>query len=204
MPLDFELTIGGDIPALLIGEGEDAVVVRGKVDRVDGLQKDGATYLRVVDYKTGKKRIDYAELYRGIGLQMLLYLFALLKNGKGRYGDRLLPAGVVYAPVRLDVVAADSRDVSQSELRAKRKPRRNGLLLDEQELLLSMDKSGAFDYLPVTAKNKDGQIVVDRRYSSLASLEELGALAHYTEKLLCDAAQALRGSCAGDSRLRHY
>lgn len=193
VPLDFELTIGGDIPALLIGEGEDAVVVRGKVDRVDGLQKDGATYLRVVDYKTGKKRIDYAELYRGIGLQMLLYLFALLKNGKGRYGDRLLPAGVVYAPVRLDVVAADSRDVSQSELRAKRKPRRNGLLLDEQELLLSMDKSGAFDYLPVTAKNKDGQIVVDRRYSSLASLEELGALAHYTEKLLCDAAQALRG-----------
>lgn len=34
------------------------VSIDGKVDRVDLLQRDGVQYLRVVDYKTGKKEFS--------------------------------------------------------------------------------------------------------------------------------------------------
>lgn len=193
VPVDFELSIGEDIPALQIGAGEDAVTVRGQIDRVDLLRKEGKTYLRILDYKTGKKHLDYAELYRGIGQQMLLYLDALLKNGGQRYGDNILPAGVVYVPVRLDVVQGKDREISDEGLRKGRKPRRNGLLLDDEQVLHAMDHSGAFSFLPVTAREeKGGGAIIDRRFSSLATLEQLGMLFHYTEDLLEEMAGSLR------------
>ncbi|NLT58429.1 MAG: hypothetical protein GXX99_05655 [Clostridiales bacterium] len=193
-PLDLELAVGRDIPPLRYGEGEQAVVVTGRVDRVDGYRKDGALYLRVVDYKTGLRQLEYGELYQGIGLQMLLYLSALLQNGQQRYGENLLPAGVVYAPVRLDIVSADDRAIDDEALQRERKKliRRNGLLLDREEVLLAMDRSGRFQHLPVSARERDGVLQIDRRGSSLASLEELGALQVYIEQLLRDTAQALQ------------
>ena len=68
--------------------GDTTLSVTGKVDRVDGWLKNGKLYLRVVDYKTGKKAFDLADVRYGLGIQMLLYLFALQ-----RYGGSAVPAG---------------------------------------------------------------------------------------------------------------
>ena len=59
------------------------------MDRVDGWEKDDKLYLRVVDYKSGKKKFDLANVKMGLDIQMLLYLFALEKEGKEifRLGD---------------------------------------------------------------------------------------------------------------------
>lgn len=202
VPLDFELEVGREIPPLRYGEGEEQVLVRGYVDRVDGYESGGALYLRVVDYKTGVKQLSYGELYQGIGLQMLLYLFALLQSGEQRYGKPVLPAGVVYAPVRLDVVAADSRDITPEQLAEKRETRRNGLLLDSEEILAAMDRSGSFSMLPVAVKKSDDTVEINRKSSSLASLEQLGALQLYVEQLLRDAAQRLQQGAADINPIR--
>lgn len=68
-------------------EGSTALSVRGKVDRVDGWIKDGKLYLRVVDYKTGQKAFDLSDVRYGLGIQMLLYLFALQKEGSRIFRD---------------------------------------------------------------------------------------------------------------------
>ena len=80
VPLEFELGFGGRdgrLPAITIREGESTLAVTGKVDRVDGWLRDGKLYIRVVDYKTGKKSFDLTDLRYGLGVQMLLYLFAV-------------------------------------------------------------------------------------------------------------------------------
>ena len=60
VPLEFELSFGdrGQLPAVVISEPDAELRIGGKVDRVDGWIKDDKLYLRVVDYKSGKKAFD--------------------------------------------------------------------------------------------------------------------------------------------------
>jgi len=194
VPLDFELEVGRDIPALVYGEGENRIVVRGKIDRVDGLKKDGQTYLRILDYKTGIKELSYSELYQGIGLQMFLYLAAVLAGGSMRYGEELYPAGVVYAPVRLDTVTLENREATDEEVRQARmaKVKKNGLLLEDEEILRAMDRSGKFLTLPIET-DKDGNI--KRRGTSVTSMERLGQLSQYAGRVLNEAAGKIASGC---------
>lgn len=100
VPLAFELSFGerGELPAVTVSEPDAELRIGGKVDRVDGWVKDNRLYLRVVDYKSGKKAFDLAAVRMGLDIQMLLYLFALKKEGKQRFGMDIEPAGVLYLP----------------------------------------------------------------------------------------------------------
>jgi ATP-dependent helicase/nuclease subunit B len=67
-------------PAEVAGAGAE-ISVSGKVDRVDGWVHDGKLYLRIIDYKTGKKSFSLSDIWYGMGMQMLIYLFVLKKSG---------------------------------------------------------------------------------------------------------------------------
>lgn len=82
-------------PLSLVTPDGDRVQVVGKVDRVDTMQRDGVTYLRVVDYKTGGKEFSLDDVWCGLNLQMLLYLFSLCADGGGPFAGAV-PAGVLY------------------------------------------------------------------------------------------------------------
>ena len=57
--------------------------IDGKVDRIDAfslknVENDLSTkYVRVIDYKTGKDKFGYADIYYGIKLQLIVYLNAI-------------------------------------------------------------------------------------------------------------------------------
>ena len=74
-----------------------SIRIIGSVDRVDVMEKDGKSYLRVIDYKSGGKKFDMSQVLSGLNMQMLIYLFAICENGKERYGD-IIPAGVFVFP----------------------------------------------------------------------------------------------------------
>jgi ATP-dependent helicase/nuclease subunit B len=100
VPMDFELEFspGGDLPPATLSGGGTDLALHGFVDRVDGWIHDGRLYLRVIDYKTGRKSFSLSDIYNGLGMQMLIYLFTLQKYGAARYGREIVPAGVLYAP----------------------------------------------------------------------------------------------------------
>ena len=200
VPLDFELNFGDReaFPPISLGAGEDAMVLTGVADRVDGWVQGDRLYLRVVDYKTGRKKFSLSDVWYGMGLQMLLYLFALQRSGAERYGREIVPAGVLYVPAR-EVLANVGPDAAAEEIAAEKakQRRRSGLLLDDPAVLAAMEHGEQPQYLPVTFKNgaPSGE--------SLASLENLGALSRHIETTLRSLARELRGgSIAADPWFR--
>ena len=175
--------------------------VNGQVDRVDGWLMDGKLYLRVVDYKTGKKSFDLAELRYGLGIQMLLYLFALEREGGALFGGHeIVPAGVLYTPAR-DEILRLPRDTDEETLRreAQKALRRSGMVLSDDAVLRAMEHSALTEphRLPITVKTaKDGSRSIG---GSLATAEQLGKLAKYVDKLICDVARETgRGNIDAD------
>ncbi len=191
-PIAFELGFGGKdgaLPAVTVREGDTTLSVSGKVDRVDGWLKDGKLYLRVVDYKTGRKTFDLGDVEAGLGIQMLLYLFTLADRGAAYFGTPVESAGVLYMPAH-DVILRRGRDISDEELERdlRKELRRSGLVLDEPEVLRAMEHSALENpcYLPISRK-KDGSLT-----GSLASASRLGKLSRYVDRLLHQIAQELQ------------
>ena len=131
----------------------------GVVDRVDLYTTPGGkTYLRVVDYKTGRKEFDYTDILSGMGLQMLIYLFALTREAARYYGRSLEPAGVLYFPARYDVEVTKGRLApEEAEKQHRKKLRRKGLLLDVEEVLQAMEPGVDPVYLPYKISKKTGE-----------------------------------------------
>lgn len=195
VPLAFELDFSahGDLPGITISEADTQVHVAGKVDRVDGWLRDGKLYLRVVDYKTGKKSFDLSEIQHGIGIQMLLYLFTLQKEGASYFGHPIAPAGVLYLPAR-DVILNRDRDISQEKIAEDihKELRRQGMILNAPEVLTAMEHDALTKphYLPLVV-GRDGTWK-EAIPGALASAEEIGKLGTYVEKLLRQIAQELQ------------
>ena len=175
-PEDFELAFGegGKMPAIAIDSTSMAAVLRGFVDRVDIWEANGNHYFRVVDYKTGKKDFDYCDVFNGVGLQMLLYLFALEQEGEEILGSRPIAAGVQYFPARAPLMSADGAmtDEEAEDSRAKEWKRR-GLLLQDEAVLEAMDPDEKMGRLCCTRK-KDGTLSGD-----LADRQQLKLLRQY-------------------------
>ncbi len=191
-PVAFELGFGTgkEMPPVELTRQGVTVSLTGFIDRVDGWVHDGKLYLRVVDYKTGKKPFDLGDILHGIGLQMLLYLSTLEREGRAYFGQEVVPAGVLYVPAR-DAVAVGSRDMDEAQRRAQvdKLLTRQGLVRGEREIVEAMERVQAGEkprFLPVQV-NKDGEFSGD----ALASAAQLGKLARHVESVLGEVGREL-------------
>lgn len=144
-PVDFELKMGDDpdcdIPPYTIELPDGGMIkIRGSIDRVDRMESDGKSYIRIVDYKSGSNTKEFAlsDVLEGLNMQMLVYLMDVWENGGKRYGD-IIPAGVLYMPVKLPS-ASLKRDATEAEAEKERikSSKMNGMLLDHSLSLAGM------------------------------------------------------------------
>lgn len=188
IPTDFELSIkpDGDIAPyrLPLSDGGSLRVI-GSVDRVDVMRKDGKSYLRVIDYKSGGKKFKLSEVLSGLNMQMLIYLFAICENGKERYGE-MVPAGVLYLPAK-SVEDKLSRNADDQEILEARleKSRMDGVVLDDIDAILGMDSTASGHFIPVTQKGEafTGHLLNSKVFSSLKqrvdfNLQEMASKLH--------------------------
>lgn len=162
-PVGFEVEFGdnGVVPPIDVSGHDMEAQLCGFVDRVDSWQDGDKNYFRIVDYKTGKKDLDYCDIFNGYGLQMLLYLFALEQEGQSILGSEAIPAGVQYFPARVPFVSADGVLTDEEAEAAREKLwKRKGLLLSQEQVLKAMESADSPKRLPYTRK-KDGSIAGD-------------------------------------------
>jgi len=186
-PVGFEVAFGGDgqLPAIEFSGSTMQAQIRGFVDRVDRWRDGDKDYFRVVDYKTGRKDFDYCDIFNGLGLQMLLYLFAL-EDGKTFFDQKSVPAGVQYFPARVPLISADGNltELEAEALRAK-SWKRKGLLLNDAQVLAAMDSSELPNRMPYVSR-KDGSLSGD-----LADTKQFELLKEYIFSILRQMVDAI-------------
>ena len=169
--LEEPITPGGRIAPITVEVPGASITLTGKIDRIDLLSKENGKYVRVVDYKTGRKEFSVSSVAEGLNLQMLLYLFSIWRGGRGAL-SKAEPAGILYMPARplepkLDRYAdeTEQREALESGFVM------NGLLLNDQTVLWAMEKDLKGRFLPVSmGKNK---LNGEKYLASLGDFENL-------------------------------
>lgn len=183
VPCAFEQNVGvgkDAVPSVKIPLEDGTLSMIGVVDRVDVYEKDGVKYLRVVDYKTGKKVFSFDKVKNGIDVQMLMYLYALQQNLFP--GETCLPAGVQYIGSNPKTVAGKrSRDPEEVLLQWEDETPRSGVYLKDNSVLHAMDATEDRKFLRI--KQNDSPFFI--------TLERFGTLFEEISNLLKDMGDSL-------------
>lgn len=172
------------------------VSIYGIIDRVDAYKKGEDVYLRVIDYKTGHKEFSPDDMAEGSNLQMFLYLKALVESENKKFRDslgvgdsgRLIPAGVIYVKTSVRDVRVDTPDDSIAIDAVKSAQGREGMLLDDPDVISAM----TLKYTPLYSKRTPDKIP-DAKRKFLYNNEGWGEIMKTVESSVCSVADGIRG-----------
>ena len=180
------------------------LILNGQIDRVDLCEQDGQTYLRIVDYKTGQKAFSLADIYYGLNLQMLLYLFAISDDAKAY--PKVQPAGVLYMPAGAPRPGRLRDDAQSLNEYVDAYFRMSGTVLYDRGILSSMEEAIAGIYIPAKLDAADphtGSPVLTKD-SSVFTPQQLANLREYVDQTVAGYAEnLLAGNVAPDPVRSH-
>ena len=159
----------------------------GSIDRLDVCEKDGKDYVKIIDYKTGKK-FDLARCYAGLDLQLAAYMREALSEEE-QNGKAASPAGMFIYNVADPVLPYGEKN--------EKAFRMNGLLVDDPGVVSLIDgeifPDGTSRVIP--AKVKNGAVSEDAaNKSAMVPEETFRALLRRNKELMReDAAEILSG-----------
>ncbi|MBQ2326226.1 MAG: PD-(D/E)XK nuclease family protein [Clostridia bacterium] len=171
-PIAFEMDFGsreGGYSPYRVRTGDTTLELHGSIDRVDGYVKDDVLYVRVSDYKTGKKAFALSDILNGLNMQMFIYMLMLrgmrqeelsklAEQSLGTGASQYKPCAALYIPVKSPFVSADAASTDAEIIDARRKEvKRIGLVTDEREIIDALEHpsgDGEYRFLPVKFTKK--------------------------------------------------
>ncbi len=162
---EYKIGMGAHKPLEVTLSDGATVSLNGIADRIDIYKKDGKVYLRVVDYKTGKKSFAESDLKKGKNLQLLIYLFTLCKVADNDFfksvgvssTDEILSGGAVYFVVKAPEVKLDAPLTEDGLSLAKGALERKGFIFNADDLANAIDKSADKAFAKSLKKKSDAE-----------------------------------------------
>lgn len=77
----------------------DNIAVQGLIDRIDTCDTEDRSYMRIVDYKTGRTEFNIVNIANGYDMQMVIYAIAAAKLMRDQ-GKKVDVTGIYYTAVR--------------------------------------------------------------------------------------------------------
>jgi len=164
-PEKCEVKIGNDgtIPTVEFPFSKDGkLLLTGSIDRLDRW----GSFIRIVDYKTGSKSFHLSDTLYGQNLQMLIYLYCVIRGENPSYKGKN-PAGILYL-------------ISKKDL-SKKGMAMNGLLCENMDVVEAMEKENEGVFVPKYRVKKDGTPY--KNNTSYISEEAFNVIFDYIEKL---------------------
>ncbi len=145
-PVGAEMKFKGDddrVKSLTISlENGRKMRLNGIIDRLDSFKMGEDTYITVLDYKSGTRKVDLTELYHGIQMQLLTYLNAAQEMKAAEGGGKVLPAGAFYFHIDDPFVDVDEGDDDHTiEGKILEKMKLDGLILKDRAVVAHLDKA---------------------------------------------------------------
>ena len=174
-------------------ENGKKIEIVGKIDRIDLAKDEHQKYIRIIDYKSSVKDIDFTNIYAGLQLQLITYLDAMCKI------EDFIPAGILYFNLLEQMINSDKK-LTEEEIEEKIKNnfKMKGLILADVKIAKMQDNG----LMPSTASkiipaylDKEGNL--SPKKSSIATKEEFEKLQKYVNKTIKEIAdEILNGNIA--------
>lgn len=193
-PLGYEMRFGPgqDLPAVCVElENGERMYLEGRIDRVDVLDGEEASYIRIIDYKTGNKDLSLSDAYYGLSLQLLIYLRAVMAGYQELQRPLLKPGGIFYFKIDDPLIKTEDEAREVIEQQLVRELKLKGLVLEDVNIVREMDReiTAYSDIIPVGLKRDDTFYA----NSSVLSEEDFGFLLRHVDNLLKKVSQEILG-----------
>lgn len=197
LPQDFEFSFEqtDSLDQIDVGlTGDERLRLQGRIDRVDVYEKDNKVYVKIIDYKSGKKRFHLAAVYHGLELQLVTYMNAVKEKKEQQYpGRKIIPAAMLYYQMK-DPMIQTEEELTEEEINEKlRKELKNtGVVNGIEGAVEALDQefSSKSDVVPVERK-KDGSYSLR---SDILGEEDLEVVMDYArQKIRQMGLEILRG-----------
>lgn len=169
---------------------KETVYLVGRVDRIDTLDLDGNTYIKIVDYKSGAKKFNLTEVYYGLQIQLLVYLDALIKNSRFILKNQAMPGAILYFRID-DPIIKSKKQLSEEEIKESilKELKMSGLLLKNIDVVKAMDNDMETYSLIIPASiKKDGDFSSN---SSVVTEEQFNILRKYVNGKMADLCEEM-------------
>ena len=168
----------------------ESFYLNGRIDRVDKLNLDGETYLRIIDYKTGCKKFDLNKFYNGLQMQLLVYLDALINNSENIVENQAMPGAILYFRID-DPILKSKGDLTEEEIKSEvlKELKLEGLLLDDVKVVKAMDNTlepGTHSLIIPANMKKAGDLGKNK---ALITMEQFELLRKYVNEKMVEICQ---------------
>lgn len=159
--------------------------LKGFIDRIDHAYDGQNNYVRIIDYKSGNRDIDFSKIYHRLSLQLFTYLDAVMQNKERLLSGDVIPAGVLYYHVYNSQIKADA-ELTQAEIESKHAEeyKMNGYTLADQEVAKLFDDKlndqTKSDIIKVTLTNNG----FHKAHAKVLEREEMDLVRQYTKKAI--------------------
>ena len=138
-PYGYEITFSDDNIGCIKIDLPDGEVLNltGKIDRVDTYETEEGRYIRVIDYKTGKKTFNINDIIHCTDIQLMIYLDALVESDENnRYG------GAFFFCLD-DYILKSDHDEENEKIEEKMESamKLKGIVLDKTQVIDAFDKA---------------------------------------------------------------
>ncbi len=197
-PEEYELSFRSvqDLESVRVTLSEDErMYLQGRIDRIDTAEDDEHVYVKVIDYKSGKRQFDLVAMYYGLQLQLVVYMNAAMETEGRKHPDKeIVPAALLYYHVD-DPTVETGQELSEEELDARiaERLKMNGVVNADPEIVrrLDQDMGDKSDVIPVE-RRKDGSFSAR---SSVMSGQELRLVSDYVGRKIQEIGRQMMDGC---------